>query len=207
MAPEDRENPIEYAAPGPDAEEEADEDAGSETAPAQTDADSEAADDETDAEADEASVEDVETLVVDPDDVVENMRFNGNPDDISAGKAVFTLSPPFDERLEPSVHHLESTDLDTSQMDETTLDTDVDDDEYNLRPLRFVEDGLAVLEQRPTPALAEKNLGEDATDEEIEAWIDAALETWGAHVRDHLKSTVDLATDHGIHFIDVEYDE
>lgn len=202
--PEDT-NPIDYASPAADPDVDP---AGKED----EEGDDDVTDDEAEADGDEVqveveSLEDIERLVVDPDDIVESMRFNGNEDDISKGKAVLRLTPPFGETVEPEVHHLESEELAAEDMDEEALVYDYESATFNLRPLRFVEDGRAVLDQRPTPVLAEEELDvEEPTDEEVAAWVDAALETWESHIRDNLKSYVDLTHSHGIVFVDVEYD-
>lgn len=111
---------------------------------------------EADTEPEETgSIDDVETLVVDPDDVYEAMWHNGDPSERVKGKAVFILSPPFDEEMELSIEYLEELD----EPDEETI---------RIRPFRFIMEGRQVLDQRPSRALAKKELGED-DEEDTEA--------------------------------------
>lgn len=155
---------------------------------------------ETDTEQDESdasyeSVTDVETIVLDPEDVVQAVAYNGQEDIGQKQKTVFSLSAPFAATVEPSIRHLEE-DSKSGKAD----------DEIHIRPFRFVAKGRQVIEQRPTRSLAAEELeGEDHDDATIEAWIDEAMETWKDHVRSNLVDTVDIYSSHGMAFVDVEY--
>lgn len=140
-----------------DAEPETDEgenDTSGETAPdgEPTEADDEPIEEDSEsveAETESAgSIDDVETLVVSPDDVYGAMWHNGDPSERVKGKAVFIVSPPFDEEMEPPIEYLEELD----EPDEETI---------RIRPFRFIMEGRQVLDQRPSRALAKKELGED----------------------------------------------
>lgn len=163
-----------------------------------TDDETEPVDDETestDGDAESRSVTDVETIVIDPEAIIDALAYNGQEDIGPDGKAVFVLSPPFGERIEPTLRHL---------GDDSTEGKA--DDEIHVRPFRFVAEGQGVLEQRPTRQLAKEELEEDDPDEAVtEAWIDQALETWKTHVRESLVETVDIYSSHGMAFIDVEH--
>ena len=155
---------------------------------------------ETDPETEESdpkSVADIETIVVDPDDVVEAAAYNGQEDIGRKGKAVFCLTPPFGERVEPTIRHLADDSTESKA-----------DDEVHLRPFRFVAEGSQVIEQRPTRRLAKEELDADDPDETaIEAWIDEAMETWKTHVRENLVGSTDIYSAHGMAFVGVEYEK
>ena len=157
----------------------------SEEDPAETTADSDGSD----------SIQDIQTVVVDPEDVVEALAHNGHSGDMATGKAVFSLVPPFEPRVELSIHYLGN---DTSD--------DAVGDRYHIRPLRFVEEGKAVLAQRPTHATARDHIGEDADRRTLQEWTDAALQKWKAHVRDNLVDQIDIYADHGLAVVDVVYE-
>lgn len=164
---------------------------GSEGEPVSADEET-AADDEN---AESRSVTDVETIVLDPEEVVDTLAYNGQEDIGPDGKAVFVLSPPFGERIEPTLRHLGDDSTESKS-----------DDEIHVRPFRFVAEGQGVLDQRPTRQLAKEKLEEDDPDEAvIEAWVDEALEAWKTHVRENFVETVDIYSSHGMALIDVEY--
>ena len=148
-------------------------------------------------ESDSKSVTDIETIVVDPDEVVEAAAYNGQEDIGRKGKAVFYLTPPFGERAEPTIRHLADDSTESKA-----------DDEIHLRPFRFIAEGRQVIEQRPTRRLAKEELDADEPEEAtIEAWIDEAMETWKDHVRENLVGSVDIYSAHGMAFVSVEYEK
>lgn len=153
------------------------------------------AEDEPDADPD--SIDAIETIRVDPDDVVSAIAYNGQEDLGKKGKAVFALIPPFEATVEPSLRHLAEDSTESKA-----------EGEIHLRPFRFVAEGRRVVEQRPTRRLAKQKLdAEEPTEEELEAWVDEALETWKAHVRDNFVDSIDVFSPHGMALIDVEYGE
>lgn len=153
---------------------------------------------ETDDEsAEPRSVTDVETIVLDPDDVLQAIAYNGQEDIGQKRKTVFSLSAPFEETVEPSLVHL---------GEDSRAETD--DDEIHIRPFRFVAKGRQVIERRPTRELAKEELDvEEPDDATIEAWIDEAMDEWKSHVRSNLVDTVDIYSNHGMAFVDVEFRE
>ncbi|MEF8778945.1 MAG: hypothetical protein V5A36_08540 [Natronomonas sp.] len=143
------------------------------------------------------SIADVETIRIDPDDIVQSLAYNGQADIGRKGKAVFSLTPPFGESVEPSIRHLDDDSTESKA-----------DDEIHIRPFRFVMEGRQVIEQRPTRQLAKAELdAEDPDEVAIEAWIDDAMETWKTHIRGNLAESVDIYSPQGMAFVDVEYTE
>jgi hypothetical protein len=152
--------------------------------------------DETEAPSDSESIDNIERVRLNPDEIVEMLAYNGQEDIGDKGKVVFSLQPPFGETVEPTLRHL----------DEDSTESKAEG-EINLRPFRLVVEGRQVVEQRPTRQLAIEELDEDDPDDAaIEAWIDDAMETWKAHVRENLAESVDIFSPHGMTIISVEYE-
>ena len=147
-------------------------------------------------EPDPASISRIETVRVDPEDVVQAIAYNGQEDIGRKGKAVFSLTPPFEEVVVPSIRHLADDSTESKA-----------DGEIHLRPFRFVSGGRRAVDQRPTRQLAREELDADDPDEAtIEAWIDEAMETWKGYVRENLIESVDIFSPHGMAIVNVEYE-
>jgi len=166
------------------------------------DADTDASDDESDGgdgddeEVDPESISTIDRIVLDPEELVQAVAYNGQEDIGQKSKAVYSLRPPFAPTVRPSMKHLEEHSVEGKA-----------DDEIHLRPFRFVVEGRAVIEQRPTRQLAAEEMdADDPTDAAIEAWIDEAMETWKDHVRGNLAESVDIFSPHGMAIVDVEYE-
>ena len=179
---------------------ETDADAGE--APEPTGPESEAADPSTDGDAteptdcDPESISNIDRIVLDPDELVQTLAYNGQEDIGQKSKAVYVLAPPFGETARPALRHLSE--------DSTERKSDA---EIHMRPFRFVVEGRSVIEQRPTRTLAMEQLGaEDPSEAAIEAWIDEAMLTWKEHVRDNLAESVDIFSPHGMAIVDVAFE-
>ena len=166
------------------------------------DADTDASDDESDGgdgddeDVDPESISAIDRIVLDPEELVQAVAYNGQEDIGQKSKAVYSLRPPFAPTVRPSMKHLEEHSVEGKA-----------DDEIHLRPFRFVVEGRAVIEQRPTRQLAAEEMdADDPTDAAIEAWIDEAMETWKDHVRGNLAESVDIFSPHGMAIVDVEYE-
>jgi len=171
------------------------------------DADTDASDDDGDGgdgdggdgddeEVDPESISTIDRIVLDPEELVQAVAYNGQEDIGQKSKAVYSLRPPFAPTVRPSMKHLEEHSVEGKA-----------DDEIHLRPFRFVVEGRAVIEQRPTRQLAAEEMdADDPTDAAIEAWIDEAMETWKDHVRGNLAESVDIFSPHGMAIVDVEYE-
>jgi hypothetical protein len=166
------------------------------------DADTDASDDEPDGgdgddeDVDPESISTIDRIVLDPEELVQAVAYNGQEDIGQKSKAVYSLRPPFAPTVRPSMKHLEEHSVEGKA-----------DDEIHLRPFRFVVEGRAVIEQRPTRQLAAEEMdADDPTDAAIEAWIDEAMETWKDHVRGNLAESVDIFSPHGMAIVDVEYE-
>jgi len=151
---------------------------------------------EDDGDVDPESISTIDRIVLDPETLVDMLAYNGQEDIGQKSKAVYSLRPPFARTVEPTLKHLEERSVEGKA-----------DDEIHLRPFRFVVEGRAVIEQRPTRPVAKEEMDADEpTDAAIEAWIDEAMETWKGHVRENLAESVDIFSPHGMAIVDVEYD-
>jgi hypothetical protein len=149
-----------------------------------------------DEDVDPESISTIDRIVLDPEELVQAVAYNGQEDIGQKSKAVYSLRPPFAPTVRPSMKHLEEHSVEGKA-----------DDEIHLRPFRFVVEGRAVIEQRPTRQLAVEEMDADEpTDAAIEAWIDEAMETWKDHVRGNLAESVDIFSPHGMAIVDVEYE-
>ena len=149
-----------------------------------------------DEDVDPESTSAIDRIVLDPEELVQAVAYNGQEDIGQKSKAVYSLRPPFAPTVRPSMKHLEEHSVEGKA-----------DDEIHLRPFRFVVEGRAVIEQRPTRQLAVEEMDADEpTDAAIEAWIDEAMETWKDHVRGNLAESVDIFSPHGMAIVDVEYE-
>lgn len=148
----------------------------------------------TDANAPEAQIK---TIVVDPDDVIEGVRFNGQaPEYKNRRKAVIRLSPPFDSEVVGKIHYSEAGNYYPPDMDPTPV---------HIRPDRFLDEDMRGTPDRGTvraEALDElESRGElaDMTDDEIEeyreSWVMTANELWESDARQHL---VDELSESGV---------
>ncbi|TKR28061.1 hypothetical protein [Natronomonas salsuginis] len=154
-------------------------------------------DGEDEEEYDPASISNIERIVLDPDELVRSFAYNGQEEIGRKGKVVFSLTPPFTETMEPALRHLEDDSRESKE-----------EGEIHLRPFRLVFDGRKVIDQRPTRRLAIEELDEEEPDDAtIEAWLDEAMATWTAHVRDNLAESVDIFSPHGMAIVDVEFEE
>ena len=153
-------------------------------------------DDGDDGDVDPESISTIDRIVLDPEALVGMLAYNGQEDIGQKSKAVYSLRPPFAPAVEPTMKHLEEKSTEGKA-----------DDEIHLRPFRFVVEGRAVIEQRPTRQVATEEMdAEDPTDAAIEAWIDEAMETWKNHVRENFAESVDIFSPHGMAIVNVEYE-
>lgn len=127
----------------------------------------------------------IETIVVDPDDIVDALRFN----DKSRGytgrrRAVIRLHPPFEAEQQASIHYHQSGHYYPPEMHPKPI---------HLRPEVFLNDDARPLPDRGTVRadarddLEARGKLDDMTDDEIEAyrdeWVETAFDVWENDVR------------------------
>jgi len=123
---------------------ETDADAGEEPEP--TGSESEAAGPSTDGDAAESgdgdpeSISNIDRIVLDADELVQTLAYNGQEDIGQKNKAVYVLAPPFGETARPTLRHLVGG-----------LHGKKSDEEIHMRPFRFVVDGPGRYRTRGRP--------------------------------------------------------
>lgn len=138
---------------------------------------------ENDTDTDDPTAQ-IETIVVDPDDVIEALRFNGQPPEYRNQRdAVIRVSPPFGAESEANIHYSEEGTYYPPEMDPKPL---------HLAPRQFV--GEAAID-RPVRgderARAKRDL-DDPTEEEIESYVTEAFDVWEEDVRATLVDEINI---------------
>lgn len=117
----------------------------------------------------------IETIVVDPDDIIEALRFNGQPPEYkNQRRAVIRLHPPFTAVQEASVFYTEQGNYYPPEMSPKPV---------HLRPELFVSDDAMPIPHRGEERSQARDELDDPTDEEIEEWVETAFEVWEEDVR------------------------
>jgi hypothetical protein len=126
----------------------------------------------------------IETVVVDPDDVIEALEFNGQPPEYTNQRsAALRLSPPFTARMHATLHYSESGHYYPPEMDPKPL---------HLSPGLFVADsGISQPVRGEERSRAREEL-DDPTDEEVEAFVTEAFDVWRDDVRQRFVDEIDL---------------
>lgn len=151
---------------------------------------------------DETAKNQIETVTVDAEEIVEALRFNGQPEEYRNQRtAVLRVSPPFSSEVEASIHYTEEGTRYPSEMDpkpvHLSAEQFVTDDEYAVPPSRDDERHHARSEL------------DNPTDEEIQEWVETAFEVWEDEVRAHLADELHETQPSGygsLVGVDVEYE-
>ena len=129
----------------------------------------------------------IETIVVDPDDVIEALRFNGQPPEYkNRRRAVIRLHPAFEAEQEGSLFYTEQGNYYPPEMSPKPI---------HLRPGLFVNDDAMPIPHRGEERSRARDELDDPTDEEIEEWVETAFEVWENDVRQRL---VDELSESGV---------
>ena len=145
----------------------------------------------------------IDTVVVDPDDVIEALRFNGRPPEYKNQRsAAIRISPSFESESGTSIFHTEEGNYYPPEMNPKPI---------HINPRVFV--GENVIDQQPIRnderARAKDEL-DDPTEEEIEEFVEVAFEVWEGEVRNSLKTEADIndsELQHGEpHMVEVRYE-
>jgi len=126
----------------------------------------------------------VATVVVDPDDVIEALRFNGRPDSYKNQRsAVIRITPPFENESEASIGHTEEGNYYPSDMNPKPVD---------INPGVFVAENTMNQPIRSDERARAKDELDEPTEEEIEEFVGMAFEVWEGEVRNGLKTEADI---------------
>lgn len=126
----------------------------------------------------------VERLCVDPDDVVQGIKFNNQPKEYrNRRSAVIRFSPPFDGDVSGSLYHSEEGTYYPPEMDPKPI---------HLSPDEFLGDvEIDIPERREERGRAKEEL-DNPTEDQIDGWVATAFEVWEEHARQSLKEDVSI---------------
>lgn len=144
----------------------------------------------------------IKTIVVDPDDIVEALRFNAQPPEYTnRRRAVIRVSPPFGETVNASVHYSEEGTYYPPGMSPKPL---------HINPGVFVEDrdDTRVPFRNDARARAREML-DDPAEEEVDEWVATEFEHWEEAVRMFPTDEADISgPEFGEeHSVTVEYED
>ena len=144
----------------------------------------------------------IDMVVVDPDDVIEALRFNGRPPEYKNQRsAVIRISPLFESESGTSIFHTEEGNYYPSEMNPKPI---------HINPRVFVGENVIGQPIRSDERARAKDELDDPTEEEIEEFVDVAFEVWEGEVRNSLKTEADIndsELQHGEpHMVEVRYE-
>jgi hypothetical protein len=142
----------------------------------------------------------IQEVVVDPDDVIEALRFNGRAEGRKNQRnAVLRISPPFHIKSKAEIFYTESG---------THYPPDMSPQPIHISPVVFVE-GLNDRPNRGDMRARCKDEIDNPTDEELSEWVETELEVWESDVRRDLPEEADINNskyEHGNpHIVSVSY--
>ena len=125
----------------------------------------------------------VATVVVDPDDVSEALRFNGRPDSYKNQRsAVIRITPPFENESGTSIFYTE----------EGNYPSETNPKPVDINPRVFVAENTMNQPIRSDERARAKDELDEPTEEEIEECVDMAFEVWESEVRNRIKTEADI---------------
>jgi len=126
----------------------------------------------------------IDTVVVDPDDVIEALRFNGRPPEYKNQRsAAIRISPSFESESGTSIFYTEEGNYYPPEMNPKPI---------HINPRVFVGENVIDQPIRSDERARAKDELDDPTEEEIEEFVDMAFEVWEGEVRNRLKTEADI---------------
>jgi hypothetical protein len=144
----------------------------------------------------------IDMLVVDPDDVIEALRFNGRPTEYKNQRsAAIRISPLFESESSTSIVYTEEG---------NNYPPDMNPKPIHINPRVFVGENVIDQPIRSDERARAKDELDDPSEEEIEEFVDIAFEVWEADVRTRLKTEADINDSElqhgGPHMVEVRYE-
>ena len=144
----------------------------------------------------------IDTVVVDPDDVIEALRFNGRPPEYKNQRsAAIRISPSFESESGTSIFYTEEGNYYPPEMNPKPI---------HINPRVFVGENIIDQPIRSDERARAKDELDDPTEEEIEEFVNMAFEVWEGEVRNRLKTEADIndsELQHGEpHMVEVRYE-
>jgi len=126
----------------------------------------------------------VDTVVVDPDDVIAALRFNGRPPEYkNQVSAVIRITPPFETESGTIIGHTEEGNYYPSDMKPKPM---------HINPRVFVDENVVDQPIRSDERTRARDVLDEPTEEEIEECVDMAFEIWESEVRNGIKTEADI---------------
>lgn len=143
----------------------------------------------------------IDTVMVDPDDVIEAIRFNNQPPEYKNQRsAVLRITPPFDSESTASIHYSQQG---NHYPPESTHP-------IHINPGVFVGEVAVDLPIRGDERARAHEMLDDPTDEEIDEFVQQAFDVWEEHARKALVDETDIndtERSHGDeHVVSVRYE-
>ena len=125
----------------------------------------------------------IDTVLVDPDDVIGALRFNGRPPEYkNQTNATIRISPSFESESGTSIGYTE----------EGNYPSEMNPKPIHINPRVFVGEDVIDQPIRSDERARAKDELDDPTEEEIEKFVDVAFEAWESEVRNRLKTETDI---------------
>jgi hypothetical protein len=125
----------------------------------------------------------IDMVVVDPDDVIEALRFNGRPPEYKNQRgAAIRISTPFESESGTSIGYTE----------EGNYPPEMNPKPIHINPQVFVGEDVIDQPIRSDERSRAKDVLDDPTEEEIEKFVDMSFEVWESEVRNRLKTEADI---------------
>ena len=125
----------------------------------------------------------IDTVVVDPDAVIEALRFNGRPPEYKNQRsAAIRISTPFESESGTSIFYTE----------EGNYPPEMNPKPIHINPRVFVDENVIDQPIRSDERTRAKDELDDPTEEEIEEFVGMAFEVWEGEVRNRLKTEADI---------------
>ena len=126
----------------------------------------------------------VDTVVVDPDDVIAALRFNGRPPEYkNQVSAVIRITPPFETESGTTIGRTEEGNYYPSDMKPKPM---------HINPRVFVDENVVDQPIRSDERTRARDVLDEPTEEEIEECVDMAFEIWESEVRNGIKTEADI---------------
>lgn len=144
----------------------------------------------------------IDTVVVDPNDVIEALRFNSQPRDYTNQRsAVIRINPPFQSESTASIYYSEEGNHYPPEMDPQPI---------HINPRVFVDDPAVDIPIRGDERARAREELDDPTDDDIEEFVAQAFEVWEDHARKALVDETDIndsERSHGDkHVVSIKYE-
>jgi hypothetical protein len=141
-----------------------------------------------------ATVADVERIVVSAETVVDALQYNAKRKPGAGNLAFFAIEPPAEGTVEPTVEYIAADPEDRGDV--TSI---------RLRPERFLDRGTSAAEEFPTREQVEAELGEEATEDEIDQEHEKRASQWRAEVHRSLGDQIELTAGSAFSMAHINY--